>query len=295
MMIIAALGLALLIYPQAGDWFSTISHNTQLSGYSQDVNNLEPSVRSRLLNDAREYNSKIPVGQLLDPYSQAAASAPSGAQHDQYEQQLNVNNDGVIGQLSYPALNIDLAIYHGTGDDVLGKGVGHLFGSSLPVGGPGTHSVLTSHSGIPNAELFTPLHQAKEGQVFYIKVLDRTFVYQVEKIEVVQPDDISSLKVVPGKDQVTLITCTPIGVNSNRLLLHASRIADLPQDDPQQQTLAGRQSTLAFPYWALLYVAGLLAFYIGARYWNRRGSRAQARQLKGSQEPTSPEPPLESQ
>lgn len=264
MMVIAAIGLGLVLYPQAADWFSSISHNSQLSGYAQEVNQLEPSARTKVLDRAREYNSRIPPGQLRDPYSvQTPTPAVEGQLRD-YQSQLNVANDDVIGRLRYPSLNIDLPIFHGTSDDVLAKGVGHLYGSSLPVGGPGTHSVLTSHSGIPNAELFNPLHSAKIGDIFSTEVMDHTFLYKVNKIEVVKPDDISSLKVTAGEDSITLVTCTPIGVNSHRLLVHASRIADLPKDAPEQKTLAGRQTNIGFPIWAIYFIGGLLVFSLAA-------------------------------
>ncbi|MFF2297875.1 class C sortase [Arthrobacter sp. NPDC058127] len=276
MMVIAALGLGLVLYPQAADWFSSISHNSQLSGYAQEVNQLEPSARTKVLDRARAYNSRIPDGQLRDPYSAQApttTTTTSGSQLGDYQSQLNVGNDEVIGRLRYPSLNIDLPIFHGTSDDVLAKGVGHLYGSSLPVGGPGTHSVLTSHSGIPNAELFNPLHSAKTGDIFSTEVMDHTFLYKVSKIEVVKPDEVSSLKITAGEDQITLITCTPIGVNSHRLLVHASRIADIPKDAPEQETLAGRQTTIGFPFWIVYFIGGLLAFYLASRAWNRRRDR----------------------
>ncbi|MCX2750366.1 class C sortase [Arthrobacter sp. MI7-26] len=273
MMIIAAIGLGLILYPQAADWFSSISHNSQLSGYAQEVGQLEPSARTKVLDRAREYNSRIPPGQLRDPYSAQTPTPAVEGQLRDYQSQLNVANDDVIGRLRYLSLNIDLPIFHGTSDDVLAKGVGHLYGSSLPVGGPGTHSVLTSHSGIPNAELFNPLHSAKTGDIFSTEVMDHTFLYKVNKIEVVKPDDISSLKVTAGEDSITLITCTPIGVNSHRLLVHASRIADIPKDAPEQKTLAGRQTNTGFPFWAIYFIGGLLVFYLVATARNRQRNR----------------------
>lgn len=271
-MIIAAIGLGLVLYPQAADWFSSISHSRQLSGYAQEVEQLEPSARTKVLDRAREYNSRIPGGQLRDPYSaQVPLPALEGQLRD-YQSQLNVAND-VIGRFRYLSQNVDLPIFHGTSDDVLAKGVGHLYGSSLPVGGPGTHSVLTSHSGIPNAELFNPLHSAKTGDIFSTEVMDHTFLYKVDRIEVVKPDDISSLKITAGEDSITLVTCTPIGVNSHRLLVHASRIADIPKDAPEQKTLAGRQTNIGFPFWIVYFVCGLLAFYLASLAWNRRRSR----------------------
>ncbi|MFH5879874.1 class C sortase [Arthrobacter sp. NA-172] len=274
MMVIAAIGWGLVLYPQAADWFSSIDHNTKLSGYAQDVQQLEPNARTKILDKARDYNSRIPAGQLRDPYSAQTPTTALEGQLKDYESQLNVANDDVIGRLRYPSLKIDLPIFHGTSDDVLAKGVGHLYGSSLPVGGPGTHSVLTSHSGIPNAELFNPLHQAKIGDIFSTEVMDHTFLYRVDKIEVVKPDDITSLKVVLGKDLITLITCTPIGVNSHRLLVHATRIADIPKDAPEQETLAGHQTSIGFPFWVAYFIGGLAAFFLTAVFWDRRRRKA---------------------
>ncbi len=273
MMVIATVGLGLVLYPQAADWFSSISHNSQLSGYAQEVEQLEPSARTKVLDRAREYNSRIPAGQLRDPYyAQAPTRALEGQLRD-YQSQLNVANDDVIGRFRYPSLNIDLPVFHGTSDNVLAKGVGHLYGSSLPVGGPSTHSVLTSHSGIPDAELFNPLHSAKTGDIFSTEVMDHTFLYKVNRVEVVKPDDISSLKITAGEDSITLVTCTPVGVNSHRLLVHASRIADIPKGAPEQKTLEGRQTNVGFPFWVLYFIGGLLAFYLASVTWNRRRSK----------------------
>ncbi|MCZ9882119.1 class C sortase [Arthrobacter sp. B2a2-09] len=273
MMVIAAIGLGLVLYPQAADWFSSISHNSKLSGYAQEVDQLEPSARTKVLDRSREYNSRIPTGQLRDPYSAHAPATALGGQLSDYQSQLNVANDEVIGRFRYPSVKIDLPVFHGTSEEVLAKGVGHLYGSSLPVGGPGTHSVLTSHSGIPNAELFNPLHSAKTGDIFSTEVMDHTFLYKVNKIEVVKPDDISSLKITASQDSITLITCTPIGVNSHRLLVHASRIADIPKEAPEQKTLAGRQTNIGFPFWAVYFIGGLLVFYLASRAWDRRPKR----------------------
>lgn len=273
MMAVAAIGLGLVLYPQAADWFSSISHNSKLSGYAQEVEQLEPSARTKVLDRAREYNFRIPQGQLRDPYSPHAPASSVGGQLADYQSQLGATNEEVIGRFRYPSVKIDLPIFRGTSDEVLAKGVGHLYGSSLPVGGPGTHSVLTSHSGLPNAELFNPLHSAKTGDTFSTEVMDHTFLYRVNRIEVVKPDDISSLKIIAGEDSITLVTCTPIGVNSHRLLVHASRIADIPKDAPEQKTLEGRQTNVEFPFWAVYFIGGLLAFYLASRTWKRRPSR----------------------
>jgi sortase A len=152
-------------------------------------------------------------------------------------------------------VHIALPIYHGTSDPVISKGVGHMYGTSLPIGGPSTRSVLTAHSGLPNAKLFTPLHQAEVGDTFWISVLGEDHHYQVRAIETVEPGDTESFKIIEGEDWVTLFTCTPIGINSHRLLVHAQRIAD-PGESGLEEVIGGDGVTLGFPWWALWFVGG---------------------------------------
>ncbi len=166
-----------------------------------------------------------------------------------------------MAELTYPKLGMSLPIYHGTADEVISSGVGHLKGSSLPVGGPSTRSVLTSHSGLVHAELFTRLPEAEEGDVFHVSVQGEAFYYRVNAIETVLPHQTSSLMVVNGQDLITLITCTPIGVNSHRLFVHAERI-DAPASNAER-ALAGDGLVAGFPWWIVLFLAGLmLAAYL---------------------------------
>uniref|UniRef100_UPI002597B35F class C sortase n=1 Tax=uncultured Bifidobacterium sp. TaxID=165187 RepID=UPI002597B35F len=148
-----------------------------------------------------------------------------------YEDLLNLNGDGMMGYIIIPRLKETLPIYHGTSESVLQVGVGHLPDSSLPVGGPGTHAALSGHRGLPSAKLFTDLNKMKVGDLFYIRVLDQTLAYKVTSIETVLPNETESLAIQPGKDLVTLITCTPYGINSHRLLVHAERTDYVPTED----------------------------------------------------------------
>jgi len=145
-----------------------------------------------------------------------------------YDQLLNPTNDNVMGYIEIPKINVRLAIYHGIGEDVLSKGVGHVEGTSLPIGGIGTHTVLSGHRGLPSAKLFTDLDQMKEGDLIYLHVLDKTMAYRVDKIDTVLPEDTSGLAIEPDSDLITLITCTPYGVNSHRLLVRGRRIDPVP-------------------------------------------------------------------
>ncbi|KAB1662054.1 class C sortase [Pseudoclavibacter sp. CFCC 13796] len=245
------LGIAVLLYPTASNWFAERAQQSAISGYNETVQTLSPNDRQQKLAAAEAYNSKLPAGVLRDPYTNPDANADTAA-YSAYRDTLNLGDNGMIGELSYPRLSIDLPIYHGTSSEVLATGAGHLFGSSLPIGGPSTHAVLTSHSGLTSAQLFTPLHQASAGDTFTINVLGETHYYQVQSTEVITPDQTDHLRIVNGQDLVTLITCTPIGINSHRLLVTAARIP--APDDSGLQTLAGHPGP-GFPWWAVIFVA----------------------------------------
>ena len=196
------------------------------------------------LASAHEYNRKLaesgqPVlGEAVDPFSSAqggshAKGEDSAASKDkEYQSQLDSGN-GVMGTIKVPSVSIELPIYHGTSEEALASGAGHLYGTSLPVGGDSTHSVITGHRGLVEALMFTRLDEVKKGDFFYIEVMGETLGYEVDRITVIEPDDTSQLKIVPGEDRVTLMTCTPYGVNTHRLLVSGHRVEiPLPAPNP---------------------------------------------------------------
>lgn len=255
--IVAMIGIGALVYPAAADWFATLSHNAERSGYVRTVEGLTDEQRADGLAAARDYNANLPDGALVDPYSadgDPVAEAADEAAYRAYENVLRASDSGVIGEVVYPRLNIGLPLYHGAGDEAISRGVGHLYGSSLPVGGESTHSVLTSHSGLVHAALFTKLPQAKVGDVFEIRVLGESRYYEVDGLETVEPFVTDSLDVVPGEDRVTLFTCTPIGVNSHRFLVHGVRVP--APEGAGDRAVAGDGLTAGFPWWALAFVGG---------------------------------------
>lgn len=252
--VLAMIGIGVLVYSSAADWFATLNHNAEVSGYTNSVTQAEPKELTETLRIARDYNAHMPAGMLRDPYSGPQPDATDDSAYALYEQLLTVQGTQVIGELTYPRLGIGLPVYHGTSDEVLQKGVGHLFGSSLPVGGPSTHSVLTSHSGLVHASLFTKLPKAKIGDTFTMQVLGETHWYRVDSIETVLPEQTEGLAIVPGHDFVTLITCTPTGINSHRLLVRGERI-EAPES-AGRQVIAGDGKTAGFPWWALIFLAG---------------------------------------
>lgn len=270
--IVAMIGIGVLVYPSAAHWFTTLGHNAEISGYVKQVDTLPDQTLQAKLQEAEQYNANLPGSVLRDPYAGGELRSDGIDQaYVAYQRTLSSTENGVIGQLSYPRLGISLPIYHGTDAAVLSKGVGHLYGSSLPVGGASTHSVLTSHSGLINAALFTPLLKAKVGDTFEVMVLGQHLYYQVQHIETVTPFITDSLGVIPGEDRVTLMTCTPIGVNSHRLLVHAVRVDGPPA--PSGQVIAGDGRTVGFPWWALWFIgaSALTAYLLVLR--PRRGPR----------------------
>lgn len=254
--IVITAGLLVLSYPAAADWVSAISHNSEVSGYARSVEQLPQTMRADVRKVADAYNQRMPQGPLLDPYSaQSSAEVEKNAAFLAYEDILAVSENGVIGEVSYPDLGINLPIYHGTSDEVLSKGAGHLYGSSLPVGGPSTHSVLTSHSGLVRARLFTSLLKAERGHIFTVTVLGEQHYYRVDRVTEVLPKNTKDLQIVDGKDYVTLVTCSPIGINSHRTLVRGVRIA--APEGAGTQTIGGDGESAHFPWWAVTLVAGI--------------------------------------
>lgn len=249
------LAIGLLVYPQAASWVARIGHNSEISGYVQQVENTPSEERRRILDAAYAYNDQLQPGPLTDPYiSMSEDAVQRSALYDAYEEMLRVSGTDAIGTLSYPRVDIGLPMYHGTSDEAISRGIGHMYGTSLPIGGPSTRSVLTAHSGLPNSALFTPLHQARVGDNFWISVLGEDHHYRVEKIETVEPGETESFKIIEGEDWVTLFTCTPVGINSHRLLVHAVRMPD--SEAAGLGTIGGDGVELGFPWWAVWFVAG---------------------------------------
>lgn len=252
--VVAILGVGILLYPTAAAWFSDRVHATEISGYVDSVENLSPSAQKTLLDEARKFNKELPSGPLRDPYSlnDQGEKTVIGAGSEAYQRMLAVGPGGMMGRISIPSIHTDLPIFHGTDEETLSKGAGHLFGSGLPVGGTGTHSVLTAHSGFVNATLFDDLDQVRDGDVFSVTVLGESFYYKVDQIKTVLPEETDDLRKVQDKDYITLVTCTPTGVNSHRLLVRGERI-DAPAAG-SSQTLPSQASDPGFPWWALALV-----------------------------------------
>lgn len=256
--LVAFAGIAVFLYPAAADWFSTRRHTAAQEGYVRTVEAMAPADVRRELDRAERYNRDLPAGEVADPYSRTADGSrpPLDPAARAYDETLAVGRDGMMGTLAIPSIDVSLPVYHGTADDVLQRGAGHLYGTALPVGGAGTHSVLTGHSGIPGDTLLTDLEDVRIGDRFTVTVLDRVLTYQVDRIDVVVPDDIGRLRADPAKDYLTLVTCTPTGVNSHRLLVRGERVPT-PAGASSPEAIRAGLARAGFPWWLLLAAGGL--------------------------------------
>ncbi|MCI6569479.1 MAG: class C sortase [Dysosmobacter sp.] len=212
-------GLSLLLYPSISDYWNSFHQSRAIATYAESVAELDGDKYEHLWDDARTYNQRI--------LSRANTHILSQTEEQQYEQMLDVGGTGIMGYIEIPSIKCSLPIYHGTDEAVLQIAVGHLPWSSLPVGGEGTHCVLSGHRGLPSAKLFTNLDKLAEGDVFMLRVLDEVLTYEVDQILIVEPNDLESLQIEEGADYCTLVTCTPYGINTHRLLVRGHRIENL--------------------------------------------------------------------
>ena len=209
-------GLIISLYPLISNIYSRKNQMDVINKYQEDIEKIDGQEMANELELANAYNRKLNQTIVLtDPFDPSAIDMADDAYYDI----LNYTDDGVMAYINIPKIDVNLPIYHGTDSEHMLKGVGHLVGTSFPVGGVDTHAVLSAHSGLSTAELFTNLADLKKGDLFYIHVLDDVLAYEVDKINVVKPDETNDLKIVPGQDYVTLVTCTPYGINSHRLLV----------------------------------------------------------------------------
>lgn len=227
------LGLAIMLYPTISDlWNATIASKV-INEYTEAVDSTSDEQKEDDLAQARAYNEQITMESVPDAFS-----VRDNVQDDTYEAILNPNRDGIMGSVSIPSINVEIPIYHYTTEEVLQKGAGHLFGSSLPIGGESTHAVISAHRGLPSAKLFTDLNLLKEGDIFYITVYGEKLAYEVEEIVTVLPSETGSLAIRDGEDLVSLVTCTPYSVNTHRLIVtgHRTTIEEaeqVPLDQPR--------------------------------------------------------------
>lgn len=225
LLLILLTGLSLLLYPTVSDYWNSFHQSRAIASYTERVAEMDTEDYEAMWNAAVEYNQRL----LEDTGNRYRMTAE---EEKEYESLLDVTGTGIMGYVEIPKLNTSLPIYHGTDDAVLQIAIGHLAGSSLPVGGAGTHCVLTGHRGLPSAKLFTNLDEMEEGDTFSLHVLDRTLTYEVDQIRIVEPQELEDLEIEEGKDYCTLVTCTPYGINTHRLLVRGHRIETTEESIP---------------------------------------------------------------
>lgn len=220
------LGTALTIYPWISNRLYEKSAESQIESYQKKSKDLTMNQYQKLYQEAQKYNEEITRSKvkLTDPFES------NNHEIFDYKKMLSLDRSGIMGYVEIPCISVELPIYHGTSSSVLEKGAGHLVGSSLPIGGKGTHSVITGHTGLSSAKMFTDLTEMKKGDLFYIHVLDRTLAYKVDSISVVLPEETDQLAIDNGQDYVTLVTCTPYGVNDHRLFVRGKRTKCIKQE-----------------------------------------------------------------
>ena len=235
-LVLVLVGVAVLLYPVMATQHNNDEQQRLAKMYTATVNSAGPDTVAKERASAETYNNNLESAPILDPWLES--QRPDTPQYQAYLHEMDI--DPVMARIVIPSIHVSLPIYHGTDSRTLTEGVGHLFGTSLPIGGPSTHAVLTGHTGLSTATMFDNLNQLKKGDVFYVSSLGQTLKYEVNDITVVKPEETDSLRKVPGRDLVTLITCTPYGVNSHRLLVTGERV-------PMDPTAAAAEEAKALP------------------------------------------------
>ena len=214
-------GVSLLLYPSLSDYWNSMHQTRAIASYAETVSQLDTAQYDEMWKAAQDYNRSLA--------QRETAFALTDEQKAAYESLLDVSGLGVMGYIEIPEIDCSLPVYHGTEESVLQVAVGHLEWSSLPVGGEGTHCVLSGHRGLPSAKLFTNLDKLAVGDTFLLRVLDEVLTYEVDQILIVEPEQVDALGIVPGEDYCTLVTCTPYGINTHRLLVRGHRVENTPE------------------------------------------------------------------
>ncbi|SDO91017.1 sortase A [Streptococcus equinus] len=262
LIILLLVGLSLVLYPTVSNYWNSFHQSKAVASYLQDVEDMEESKKDSLREEARVYNEKLP--QNVTPSLQVS-------EEDKilYNETFKVSKSGIMAYIEIPKLNTTLPIYHGTDETVLQVAIGHIPGTSFPIGGKGSHAVVSGHRGLPSARLFTDIDHLVEGDLFMIQVLDETLTYQVDQILTVLPQEVSALRIDPDQDYVTLTTCTPYGINTHRLLVRGHRVANLKGDVRVVSEASQVEVLLIAPFIAILIFIVILLVIVVYRKWRQ--------------------------
>lgn len=274
-------GAGVFLYPTVSDMWNQYRNARLVSRYDEAVTDLSDNEYQKLWNEAKEYNTEHPVNSIVDAFGEKDDYVLS----QPYDQILDPNGAGLMGSIEIPKINAKLAIYHGLSKTVLEKGVGHVEGTSLPVGGKSTHAVLAAHRGLPSAKLFTDLDQMKKGDIFILHILGKNLAYKVDQIRTVLPEETGELDIVEGEDHVTLVTCTPYSVNTHRLLVRGIRTkyveGEIRNDETISQRLAATDPKKVLAGGFAVLIVLILLIYLSVRY---RDKKRRLRQLSERKE-----------
>lgn len=256
-------GLSLLLYPTVSDYWNSLHQTRAITKYAEEVESLDKEYYRQLWAEAQAYNQAL--AKKMNRYYL------SEEDRKEYASLLNAGGDGMMGYIEIEKLHCSLPIYHGTDEAVLQTAIGHMEGTSLPVGGEGTHSVLSGHRGLPSSRLFTDLPELTEGDTFVLRILDKTLTYEVDQISTVEPREIEKLEIVEGEDYCTLVTCTPYGINTHRLLVRGRRTenrADTEEASASTEALPVEPANMALPAAAAALL--ILVFWLVCRPHRKR-------------------------
>lgn len=245
---ILLLGIGIMLYPTVSDYWNSFHETRAISNYEAIVAELDDTDYEALFAEAEAYNEEL--AKLQFPFKEYEDL------NEQYYSAMDVAGNGIMGYIDIPSIKVELPIYHGTGDAVLNRAVGHLEGSSLPIGGEGTHAVMSAHRGLPSAKLFSDLDRLVIGDQFTITVLNRVLTYEVDQILIVEPTQMEAINRVPGQDYVTLLTCTPYGVNTHRMLVRGHRV------ETEQGAIYIRPDATKIPTYLVAPAIGIPALFI---------------------------------
>lgn len=270
-------GAGLMLYPSIANYWNSFHQTQAIMAYSDEVAQMDEADYERILENARDYNTRL--GESGIQWTMSAA------QKADYENQLKIGTTGIMGYVSIPKIHVKLPIYHGTEESVLQTSIGHLEPTSLPVGGESAHCALSGHRGLPSARLFTDLDKLREGDTWTVTVLNETLTYQIDQVRIVEPADVSNLMIDKGKDLATLITCTPYGINTHRMLVRGHRVPNADGDANLTADAIQIEPIYIVPFLAAPILLALLAMMIittrRARKYNADASVLWYLEMKG--------------
>lgn len=259
-------GLAFILYPTVANLWNTMHHSQMVSHFLNNVSTLKQEEYDRIISDARNYNDKMAKTGIRK-------YVLSEDELNKYEGLLNINGDGMMGYLDIPSINVKIPVYHGSDEAVLQFAAGHIEWSSLPVGGKGSHTVISGHRGVPSAKLLSNIDQLKIGEYFILHILNETYTYQVDDIKIVLPKEIEQIQIDPQMDYTTLVTCTPYGINTHRLLVRGHRVSNLTDEEYSQEKEKNNSYLFIVFAVAIITVVIVLCVILLIRRKKKRGEK----------------------